>query len=73
MIFSFHSLYPSYAAQDERLWGLSAVRDQQLAGIVMMVEQLVTLGLCVAFDPARLRAGARAVGACGRGRSAHLT
>ena len=49
MIFSFHSLYPSYAAQDERLWGLSAVRDQQLAGIVMMVEQLVALGLFVAF------------------------
>ena len=47
LIFSFHPLYPSYAAQDERLWGLSAVRDQQLAGIVMMVEQLVTLGLCV--------------------------
>ena len=49
LIFSFHSLYPSYAGQDERLWGLSAVRDQQLAGIVMMVEQLVTLGLCVAL------------------------
>ena len=49
LIFSFHSLYPSYSAQDERLWGLSAVRDQQLAGIVMMVEQLVVLGLFVAF------------------------
>jgi cytochrome c oxidase assembly factor CtaG len=49
LIFSFHSLYPSYAAQDERLWGLSPVRDQQLAGIVMMVEQLVVLGLFVAL------------------------
>jgi cytochrome c oxidase assembly factor CtaG len=49
MIFSFHSLYPSYAARDERLWGLSAVRDQQLAGIVMMVEQLLVLGVFVAL------------------------
>jgi putative membrane protein len=56
LIFSFHALYPAYAAQDERLWGLSAVRDQQLAGIVMVVEQLLTLGICGAL---LLRAYAR--------------
>jgi hypothetical protein len=28
---------------------MSAVTDQQISGIVMMVEQLVTLGTCVAL------------------------
>jgi cytochrome c oxidase assembly factor CtaG len=49
LIFSFDPLYPAYAAQDERLLGLSPLGDQRLAGIVMMVEQAVTLGTCVAF------------------------
>jgi cytochrome c oxidase assembly factor CtaG len=49
LIFSFDPLYPAYAAQDERLLGLSPLADQQLAGIVMMVEQTITLGMCVAF------------------------
>ena len=40
-------LYPAYAAQDERLFGFSALFDQQLAGVVMMVEQTLTLGLAV--------------------------
>lgn len=35
LVFSFHPLYSAYPS----------VRDQQLAGIVMMVEQLVTLGV----------------------------
>jgi putative membrane protein len=46
LIFSFHPLYPAYAAQPERLFGLSPVRDQQVAGLVMMGEQLITLGTC---------------------------
>jgi putative membrane protein len=49
LIFSFDPLYTAYAAQDERLLGLSPLADQQLAGIVMMVEQTITLGLCVAL------------------------
>ena len=49
LIFSFDPLYHAYAAQDERLLGLSALADQRLAGIVMMVEQAVTLGTCVAL------------------------
>jgi len=49
LIFSFHSLYPAYTAQAERLFSLSPVRDQQLAGLVMTVEQLLTLGTCAAF------------------------
>jgi putative membrane protein len=49
LIFSFDPLYPAYAAQDERLLGLSPLADQQLAGIVMMVEQTITLGTCVAL------------------------
>jgi cytochrome c oxidase assembly factor CtaG len=49
LIFSFRPLYPSYAAQAERLLSLSPLRDQQLAGLVMTVEQLLTLGSCAAI------------------------
>jgi cytochrome c oxidase assembly factor CtaG len=40
LIFSFHPLYPLYHGA----YGFSARTDQQLAGVVMMVEQLVVLG-----------------------------
>jgi cytochrome c oxidase assembly factor CtaG len=49
LIFSMRPLYPSYADQPVRLLGLSPLQDQRLAGIVMMLEQLLTLGTCVAF------------------------
>jgi cytochrome c oxidase assembly factor CtaG len=49
LIFSFDPLYSAYASQDERLLGLSPLADQQLAGVVMMVEQTLTLGICVAL------------------------
>jgi cytochrome c oxidase assembly factor CtaG len=49
LVFSFEPLYPAYALQDERLLGLSPLTDQRLAGVAMMVEQLVTLGICVAL------------------------
>ena len=45
LVFSFTPLYPVYRGA----YGISAVTDQQLAGIVMMVEQLLTLGTCVAL------------------------
>jgi cytochrome c oxidase assembly factor CtaG len=45
LVFSFTPLYPAYHGA----YGISAVTDQQLAGIVMMVEQLATLGTCVAL------------------------
>jgi hypothetical protein len=46
LLFSFHPLYPAYAEQADRLFSLSPHRDQQLAGLVMMVEQLLALGTC---------------------------
>jgi cytochrome c oxidase assembly factor CtaG len=45
LIFSFTPLYPFYHGAD----GISALLDQQLAGIVMTLEQLLTLGACVAL------------------------
>jgi cytochrome c oxidase assembly factor CtaG len=42
LLLSGIAVYPSYA-------GDGALRDQQLAGLVMMVEQLVTLGACSAL------------------------
>ena len=40
LVFSFQPLYPFYRGAN----GLSARTDQQLAGVVMMVEQLLVLG-----------------------------
>jgi cytochrome c oxidase assembly factor CtaG len=45
LVFTFRPLYPSYGGA----YGLSAVTDQQLAGVVMMVEQLLTLSTVVFF------------------------
>jgi putative membrane protein len=57
LVFSFSPLYPAYTGA----YGLSAVTDQQLAGVVMMAEQLLTLGtLAVVLLQPRIRA-ARAV------------
>jgi putative membrane protein len=43
LVFSFTPLYPFYSGA----YGISALTDQKLAGIVMMVEQLATLVTCV--------------------------
>jgi len=45
LIFTFTPLYLFYHGA----YGISALLDQQLAGIVMTVEQLLTLGICVAL------------------------
>jgi putative membrane protein len=45
LVFSFTPLYPYYHGAD----GLSALADQQISGVVMMAEQLLTLGTCVAL------------------------
>jgi cytochrome c oxidase assembly factor CtaG len=55
LVFSFTPLYPWYHGA----YGISALADQQIAGLVMMVEQLLTLGACVALL-LRPRWGARA-------------
>ena len=46
-VFGFEPYYDVYAEQPERLFGLSALTDQKLAGVVMMVEQAVTLGVAL--------------------------
>jgi cytochrome c oxidase assembly factor CtaG len=42
-------LYPAYATQSTRLFGLSPLQDQQLAGLAMIGEQFLSLGLCTIF------------------------
>jgi putative membrane protein len=49
LIFSLHALYPAYADQAHRVFGLSPVHDQQLAGLVMTLDQVLTLGTCAAI------------------------
>jgi putative membrane protein len=49
LLFSSSPRYGRYADQPDRLLGLSPLTDQRLAGVVMMVEQLLTLGICVAI------------------------
>jgi putative membrane protein len=46
LILSTSPLYPAYAHQEIRLFGWSALHDQQLAGGVMLVEQSLALGAC---------------------------
>ena len=45
LVFTFSPLYPFYHGA----YGISAITDQKLSGVVMMVEQLVTLGTLVAI------------------------
>jgi len=54
-VFGFEPYYDVYAEQPERLFGLSPLADQRLAGVVMMGEQALTLGvaLVVLFRSAR--------------------
>ena len=49
LLFSSSPAYDRYASQPDRVFGLSPLADQRLAGVVMMVEQLLALGICVAF------------------------
>jgi putative membrane protein len=49
LLFSSSPAYPRYADQPDRLFGLSPLTDQRLAGVVMMSEQLLALGICVAL------------------------
>lgn len=49
LIFSFRPLYPAYVAQSDRMFGWSPLLDQQLAGLTMMAEQLLTLGTACAL------------------------
>jgi cytochrome c oxidase assembly factor CtaG len=46
LVFTYHVIYLPYG---KSAYGLSPVTDQQLAGVVMMVEQLLTLGTLVAL------------------------
>jgi cytochrome c oxidase assembly factor CtaG len=45
LIFTSSPAYPRYVGAH----GISALTDQRLAGVAMMVEQLLTLGICVAL------------------------
>jgi cytochrome c oxidase assembly factor CtaG len=45
LIWSPSLLYPAYAG-DVRLFGITAFRDQRLAGLVMVVEQSLALAVC---------------------------
>ena len=49
LLFSSAPRYARYATPADRLLGISPLTDQRLAGAVMMVEQLLTLGTCVAL------------------------
>jgi cytochrome c oxidase assembly factor CtaG len=63
LIFSLTPLYPAYADQAHRVLGLSPLHDQELAGLVMTVEQMAALGLLAALllvpELRRLGVGAR--------------
>ncbi len=41
--------YDFYAAVEERVWGLSPLGDQQLAGVTMVAEQAAVLFVVFAY------------------------
>ena len=45
MVFSARPFYGVYADQPDRVLGLSPLTDQKLSGVIMMVEQAITLGV----------------------------
>jgi len=49
LLFSSEPRYARYAHPTDELFGISPLTDQRLAGAVMMVEQLLTLGICIAL------------------------
>jgi putative membrane protein len=55
LVFSFHPYYAAYADRPGRLFGISPLADQRTAGLVMAVEQLLTLGTCFVILLRRLR------------------
>lgn len=50
LILTYWPLYPAYAAEPHRLLGLSPLHDQDAAGLVMMAEQVLTLGSFAALQ-----------------------
>jgi putative membrane protein len=50
LLFSPTAVYPPYANEPHRVFGLSVLTDQKLAGAVMLVEQLLTLGTFIAIQ-----------------------
>jgi putative membrane protein len=42
-------LFDAYAGADDRVFGMNAREDQQAAGIVMMLEQMLVLGIAASF------------------------
>ncbi len=46
-VFGFQPYYDVYLDQPERLLGLSPLTDQRIAGLVMMAEQALTLGVAI--------------------------
>jgi len=49
LLFSSTPRYGRYASPADPLFGISPLTDQRLAGVLMMTEQLLTLGICVAL------------------------
>jgi cytochrome c oxidase assembly factor CtaG len=64
LIFSFRPLYEVYSSQPDRLLDISPMTDQRLAGLVMLLEQALTIGTALAFLlwQTRLRPRAEALG-----------
>ena len=53
ILFSFEPFFSTYVDQPVRLLGLSPLTDQKLAGVVMMIEQIATVGVAFVLLLAR--------------------
>lgn len=68
LVFSFHAYYGPYVGQPHRVFGLTPLTDQRAAGLVMMAEQLLTVGTCLIVLLLALRRQARGPAAARPGR-----
>ncbi len=60
LILSYRPLYPLYADATSRPFGLTPVGDQDLAGLLMMLEQLATVGTLAVLSARAQLAGSGA-------------
>ena len=71
ILFDPTPLFSTYVDQPVRLLGLSPLTDQKLAGVVMMVEQVATVGLAFVLLLRAVRAAVRRLAATD-GAAGHL-
>jgi putative membrane protein len=73
LVFSFDAYYDVYTEQPVRLFGISPLVDQKLAGVVMMSEQIMTFGIAILLLRRAAQREQEAKGAALHGTGEHVS